>query len=128
MSLSVLVVDDEAYVCRIVRLILENAGYKVFQATNVEAGLALLREEKPDALTVDLMMPGMEEAEFGGLELLIKKQSELAIREIPSIVLTAAGMKADHALKRAEDLGAKATLRKPFSRRQLIETMRKILA
>jgi CheY-like chemotaxis protein len=125
---SVLVVDDEEYVCRVVRLVLEGAGYQVFQATSVEEGLRLLREHHPDALTVDLKMPGSTNPEFGGLDLLLAKERDKGIHDIPSLVLTAAGMQAELALERASAMGASSTLRKPFSQRQLIDAVERLLA
>ena len=127
MKPRILVVDDEMYIRRIVRLVLEKAGYEVLQASTAAEGLRILREAHPDALTVDLIMPGITGTEFGGLDLLEDKQADPEIREIPSIVLTAAGMQADIALERALALGAISTLRKPFSQRQLIEAVNQLL-
>jgi CheY-like chemotaxis protein len=127
MKQRVLVVDDEMYICHIVRLVLEDAGYDVLQANSAGEGLRILRDALPDALTVDLYMPGIKDTEFGGLDLLEHKQADPDIREIPSIVLTAAGMQADVALERAVSLGANATLRKPFSQRQLLEAVSSLL-
>jgi CheY-like chemotaxis protein len=128
MKPRILVVDDEMYIRRIVQIVLEKAGYEVLQATTAEDGLRVLRENTPDALTVDLIMPGMADSEFGGLDLLEEKQTDPLIRDIPSIVLTAAGMQADLALEKALKLGAIATLRKPFSQRQLIEAVNSLLS
>jgi CheY-like chemotaxis protein len=128
MKPRILVVDDEMYIRRIVRLVLEKAGYEVLQASTAEEGLRILREVRPDALTVDLIMPGFKGTEFGGLDLLEDKQSDPEIRDIPSIVLTAAGMQADVALERALSMGATSTLRKPFSQRQLIEAVNGLLS
>ncbi len=128
MKPRILVVDDEMYIRRIVRLVLEKAGYEVLQASTASDGLRILREARPDALTVDLIMPGLTGTEFGGLDLLEDKQADPDIREIPSIVLTAAGMQADLALEKAIALGAVSTLRKPFSQRQLIEAVNSLLA
>ncbi len=127
MKPRILVVDDEMYIRRIVRLVLEKAGYEVLQASTASEGLRILREVKPDAITVDLIMPGFKGTEFGGLDLLEDKQSDPDIRDIPSIVLTAAGMQADVALERALSMGAMSTLRKPFSQRQLIEAVNSLL-
>jgi CheY-like chemotaxis protein len=87
----------------------------------------MLKDSLPDALTVDLIMPGIADSEFGGLDLLEEKQTDPQIRDIPSIVLTAAGMQADLALEKALQLGATSTLRKPFSQRQLIEAVNNLL-
>jgi CheY-like chemotaxis protein len=127
MKPRILVVDDEMYIRRIVQIVLEKAGYEVLQATTAQDGLRMLKERLPDALTVDLIMPGIADTEFGGLDLLEEKQMDPQIRDIPSIVLTAAGMQADLALEKALQLGATSTLRKPFSQRQLIEAVNNLL-
>jgi len=127
MHYRILVVDDEEYFCRVVRLVLEDAGYEVVHATSVAEGLRLLREECPDAITVDLKMPGSGGQDFGGLDLLEAKWSDQSLRYIPSVVLTAAGTMADEALELASHFGARTTLRKPFSQHQLIETIAVLL-
>jgi len=127
MKPRILVVDDEMYIRRIVQIVLEKAGYEVLQATTAQDGLRMLKDSLPDALTVDLIMPGIADSEFGGLDLLEEKQTDPQIRDIPSIVLTAAGMQADLALEKALQLGATSTLRKPFSQRQLIEAVNNLL-
>ncbi len=57
---KVLVVDDEPDVCAFLSTVLEDNGAEVLVATNGEEGLELLRKEKPDLLTLDLSMPGMD--------------------------------------------------------------------
>jgi CheY-like chemotaxis protein len=120
MGSRILVVDDEDYLRRLVRFVLERAGYEVVLAASAEEGLKILREIHPDAVTVDLMMPGQS-----GLDLLEEKQADPSIRDVPSLVLTAVGIKAD--LERANSLGATATLNKPFSRTQLVDAIRNVL-
>jgi CheY-like chemotaxis protein len=127
MPQKVLVVDDEMYICQIVRLVLEGAGYDVLDANSAAEGLRILRESLPDALTLDLIMPGLKDSEFGGLDLLEIKQADPEIEGIPSLVLTAAGMRADEAIERALAMGANGTLRKPFSQRQLIDAVENLL-
>jgi CheY-like chemotaxis protein len=120
MRTRILVVDDEDYLRRLVRFVLERAGYEVVLAASAEEGLKILREIHPDAVTVDLMMPGQS-----GLDLLEEKQADPTIRDVPTLVLTAVGIKAD--LDRANSLGATATLNKPFSRTQLVDAIRNVL-
>jgi CheY-like chemotaxis protein len=108
----VLIVDDEDYIRRLVRLVLEKEGYEVLVASSAEEGLRLLREEHPDVITVDLMMPGQS-----GLDLLAEKQADPSIRDVPTLVVTAVGIRED--LDQANELGATATLNKPFSHQQL---------
>lgn len=108
----VLVIDDEDHMRRLIRRQLERAGFEVLQASSAKEGLRILRESKPDAVTVDLMMP-----DVGGLELLEEKNADPGIRDVPALVLTAVGWPED--LERAVQLGARAVLLKPFSQQEL---------
>lgn len=57
---NVLVVDDEATLVELCRIILENAGYKVRGAINGRDALQSIQEEMPDVVLLDVMMPGMD--------------------------------------------------------------------
>jgi len=120
MGARILVVDDEDYICRLIRFVLEDAGYEVLLAGSTEEGLKLLREAHPDIVTIDLMMPGRS-----GLDMLAEMQADPAIRDVPSLVVTAVGIQAD--LEQANKLGATATLNKPFSHQQLVDAIRGVL-
>jgi len=120
MGAQILVVDDEDYICRLIRFVLEDAGYEVLLAGSTEEGLKLLREAHPDIVTIDLMMPGRS-----GLDMLAEMQADPMIRDVPSLVVTAVGIQAD--LEQANKLGATATLNKPFSHQQLIDAIRGVL-
>jgi hypothetical protein len=115
-ALRILVIDDEAYARQLVRVILEREGYEVTAATSADEGLRLIREARPDLVTLDLMMPGRD-----GLDMLAEKQADPSIQGIPCLVISAVGLTAD--LHRALALGARATLRKPFSQRQLLDAV-----
>jgi two-component system phosphate regulon response regulator PhoB len=116
----ILVVDDQAYIRRLVRFVLERAGYEVMAAGTAEDALKLLKESHPDVVTVDLMMPGRS-----GLDLLAEKQADPEIRSIPALVVTAVGLRAD--IQQAQELGAQKTLAKPFSHRQLLDAVDSLL-
>jgi CheY-like chemotaxis protein len=105
---------------RLIRRQLERAEFEVMEAGSAEEGLRLMRESRPDAVTVDLMMP-----EVDGIDLLSMKRQDPAIRDIPALVVSAVGWQAD--LDRALALGAMATLTKPFSQRQLVEVLQALL-
>ena len=108
----VLVIDDEEHMRRLIRRQLERAGYEVELAGSAKEGLQMMRERRPDAVTIDLMMP-----EIGGLGLLAEKDADPSIRDVPALVLTAVGWQED--LERAIELGARAILLKPFSQQEL---------
>lgn len=120
MPLRILVIDDEAYARQLVRVLLEKEGFEVTLASSADEGLRLMRASRPDLVTLDLMMPGRD-----GLDMLAEKQADPAINGIPCLVLSAVGLNAD--LDRALALGARATLSKPFSQRQLLDTVRGVM-
>ena len=116
----VLVVDDEPHVCRLVRMVLEGAGYEVREAGSASEALRLIREHQPALLLLDLMMPGRS-----GLDLLGEIRQQPATADLPVVVVTAVGVQQD--LDQAAALGARATLAKPFSRAQLLQAVEQAL-
>jgi len=120
MGKCILVIDDEEYIRRMIGFVLERSGFDVLQASSINDGLEMMRTSRPDVITLDLMMP-----ERSGLDFLAAKQADPDIQGIPTIVITAVGIQAD--LEMAKQLGASMTLNKPFSQRQLIDTIRSVL-
>jgi len=58
MPKKIMVVDDEPYIARVIKFKLEQEGYIVISANDGVTGLAKIREEKPDMVLLDVMMPG----------------------------------------------------------------------
>jgi CheY-like chemotaxis protein len=121
MPATVLIIDDEIHMRRLTARMLELAGYSIIEAASGHQALALIQETRPDLITCDIAMPGMN-----GLEVLeiLKSQPETA--EIPVIMLTAVGDEKDAA--RATHLGAADYITKPFSSTNLVETIERHLA
>jgi signal transduction histidine kinase/DNA-binding response OmpR family regulator len=82
---TVLLVDDDPEALQLFGRVLASAPrhYRVLRATNGFDAMSLLRERRPDAMLLDLMMPGMD-----GYQVLREKSQDLAISEIPVIVIT----------------------------------------
>lgn len=57
---KVVVIDDEAHIRRVIELKLKNKGYSVVTATNGEEGLAFVKEQRPDVVITDIMMPKLD--------------------------------------------------------------------
>jgi hypothetical protein len=106
---TVLVIDDNADARELLRRFLSDEGYRVLEASSGEAGLALARQETPDAITLDVLMPGMD-----GWAVLTALKADPALAAIPVIMLT---MLEDRNLGFA--LGASEYVTKPFDREQL---------
>lgn len=117
MKETILVVEDEARIARLVRDYLENAGYRVLVAQRGDEGLALARTERPDLIVLDLMLPGLD-----GLDLCRTVRRDSLV---PIIMLTARAEEADRLV--GLELGADDYVVKPFSPRELVARVRAVL-
>jgi len=109
----VLVVDDEPHVGRIIQMKLEQGPFRVSLAYDGREAMDVLEQEKDVCLVLlDLMMPHLS-----GLDVLSTMRSDARWRDIPCIILTAAGEEQQHT--RAMQLGATEFLTKPFSPKKL---------
>ncbi len=81
---KILVVDDEPDVVDMLRMMLENASYEVVSAYDGKEGIEKAKQEKPDAIVLDLMMPGMD-----GFEACKEMKNDPDLKDIPVLVLTA---------------------------------------
>ena len=114
---TVLVVDDEPTLREVVVRYLERAGYRALEAGDGEEAEVLLRNQPPDLVILDLMLPGTD-----GLELCRRIREDSAL---PVIMLTARGEEADRIV--GLELGADDYVTKPFSPRELVARVRTVL-
>jgi excisionase family DNA binding protein len=114
----VLIVDDDEGLREFLRSNLEVEGYVVREAASAEDGLAVLEEEPPDLILLDVMMPGMS-----GWEMLQRVQERHGVGAIPVIMFSGKV----EAGAEAEERGAEAFLRKPFDPEQLLASTRQLL-
>ena len=121
MTVTVLIIDDEIHIRRLIAQMLELAGYRVVEAASGSEALRLIEETKPDVITCDIFMPGMT-----GFEVLEAIKSRPDTADTPVIMLTANGQEKDTA--RATALGADDYITKPFGSTNLIETIERQLA
>ena len=108
MSPRVLVIDDEAPIRLLCRVNLEAAGIEVLEAEDGPRGLALARDERPDVILLDVMMPGMD-----GWQVLEELLDDERTSGIPVVFLTARAELRDQA--RGLELGGIDYVTKPFS-------------
>ncbi len=120
MAETVLVIEDEKEIRDLLRYNLTRAGFQVAEAGDGEQGLRQVFAERPDALVLDLMLPGRS-----GLEILREVRSEPLTRDLPVIVLTARATEMDLLL--GFEHGADDYLTKPFSPRELVARLQALL-
>jgi len=114
----VLIVDDDRSLCKVLRGLLENAGFEVLTAYNVDEAESILQSEDPDLIITDLKMPGKS-----GMELL----AECRVRKpaMPVIMITAYGNIEDAVA--AMKQGAYDFISKPFDEDELLNVAKKAL-
>lgn len=110
---TILVVDDEEPIQELLRFNLEKEGYLVCVAKDGQEALKHAKNDQPDLIVLDLMLPGMD-----GLEVCRKLRSNPKFQQIPIIMLTAKGEEIDKVL--GLELGADDYMTKPFSPRELL--------
>ncbi len=116
-SHTILVIEDEQHIARVVKYNLERENYTVYLARDGVCGLKLARELLPDMVLLDWMLP-----EADGLEVLTELMNDERTRHIPVVMMTARGADAD--ADRATQLGASAYITKPFDNHTLFEAVR----
>ncbi|MHB0915643.1 MAG: response regulator [Thermoleophilia bacterium] len=116
----ILIVDDESSLRQLVRVNLEIDGMAVSEAVDGIQALEMVRDEPPDLILLDIMMPGKD-----GIEVLEELAADRSLREIPVILLTAKGALED--LEKGVSLGAQGHITKPFDPEQMVRTVKAAL-
>ena len=119
---NILIVDDDSSIQELLRIILTKNGYTVHQATDGEEAIHKYLEVNPDLVISDISMPKGD----GFNVAIIIRSKEKDGKKIPILLISA--FYDDHAnVKNAERCGADAFLPKPFTQKQLIEAVDKLL-
>jgi DNA-binding response OmpR family regulator len=118
---KILVVDDETDILMVVERRLQLAGYDVITASNGYDGLAAARSEGPDAIVLDLMLPGID-----GQQICTMLKRDLRFRDVPIVILSARSQLKD--VETSMQCGADAYVSKPFDYKVLLEQLEKLLA
>jgi CheY-like chemotaxis protein len=117
----VLIVDDDIGIRRIVELSLNSiAKWDVLSASSGAEGVAIAQIELPDAILLDVMMPGMD-----GIETFIEMQANPSTKPIPIILLTAKTKISEQQL--FNNIAIAGVITKPFKAPQLVDQIRSIL-
>lgn len=118
---KILVVDDESEAVELVEFNLKQAGYEIITAADGAEALSRARSNSPSLIVLDLMLP-----EMSGLEVCKTLRRDPFTSTIPIIMLTAKAAEIDRVL--GLELGADDYITKPFSPRELVLRVKKILA
>ena len=122
MTQTIVVIEDDAQIRRVVEGYLQQAGYRVFAAADGVAGLALVRRERPALLVLDLMLPGLD-----GWEMTRRLRSgdHPALAGLYIVMLTARVEETERVV--GLEIGADDYVTKPFSPRELVARVRAAL-
>lgn len=120
MAGRILIIDDEENIRELLKYNLQKEGYDILEAADGLAAVSMTKQEKPDLLVLDLMLPGLD-----GLEVCRTLKSNQDTAAIPIIMLTAKNEEVDKVL--GLELGADDYLTKPFSTRELVARIKAVL-
>ena len=121
MTYVILVVEDNERNLKLLRDVLEYAGYDVRVARTAEDGITLAVSEPPDLVLMELQLPGID-----GMEALRRLRASPRTADIPVIAVTAQAMKQDR--ERALDAGFNGYVEKPISVRAFPDQVRRFLS
>lgn len=115
-----LIVDDEEHVRKLLEVLLQNQGYQTLTASSGEEALALVAQQPPDLILLDIMMPGMD-----GYEVATRLKTDKTTSNIPIIMLSALG---EHSARLTGlEAGAEDFLSKPVDSAELWLRVRNLL-
>ena len=120
MARTILVIDDEPELVKLLDYNLSKAGYLVISARDGESGLAAARKHAPDAIILDVMMPGLD-----GWEVCKRLRQDPSTSALPVLMLTAKADEGDRVL--GLELGADDYVGKPFGVRELLARVKALL-
>jgi len=129
MTKKVLVVDDDPMLITYLKTLLEDNGYEVISAKDGNEGLEKTKKEKPDAITLDLLMPGKT-----GIKMFHELRRDESLKKIPVIVVT--GIATEYQgfsnfkdfLSKQKISAPEAYLEKPINEKEFISTLRQLLS
>jgi two-component system cell cycle response regulator DivK len=109
-------IEDNPQNLRLIKRMLSNTGYEVFEAQNGRDGLALIESQVPDLILLDINLPDIE-----GTDVALAVKANPLLRHIPIIALTANAMHGDR--ERLLKMGCEGYIAKPVSRMELNQTI-----
>ena len=116
---QVLLIEDEPNIIEAISFILSRDGWSVATHANGQTAMDAIRRHGPDALVLDVMLPGRS-----GYEILEDLRADPQFADTPVLMLTARGQQKDRDI--AERLGATRFMTKPFSNAEVLSALREI--
>jgi twitching motility two-component system response regulator PilH len=115
-----LIIDDSITVVTVIKKFLRSAGYETFEALDAETGLSMIREQTPELIFLDIMLPGMN-----GFTALRTIRRDPLTRDIPVIMMSGneQAMEQFYGLR----IGADDFMKKPFARDELFYRIERLL-
>lgn len=120
-GLTVLVVDDDPVILRLLQVNFEMEGHRVITATDGAEGLARVHDGRPDVVVCDIMMPNVD-----GLQLLEQLRADAATAGLPVVLLSAKAQ--SYEIERGLEAGADDYITKPFDPLELVERVAAVVA
>ena len=117
---TILYVEDNELNRKIVRHLLRRTSYRLIEAHDGEAGVAMAAEQRPDLILMDVQLP-----KLSGIEATRRLRAAPGTADTPIIAITSFALSGDE--QKAKESGATAYLAKPYSPRDLLGLIRKIL-
>ena len=118
---KILIIEDDKFLRELIVMKLKKESYDVLDAVDGEEGIKKIREEKPDIILLDLILPGID-----GFEVLSQIKSDPTVSSIPVIILSNLGQKED--IERGIELGATDYMIKAhFTPGEIVEKIKTIL-
>jgi DNA-binding response OmpR family regulator len=117
---KIVVLEDEPHITELLTHLFEKEGYIVRSYPDGITGFQKIKEEKPDILVLDLMIPGMD-----GLEVCKKVRGDASVSSLPILMLTAKGEESNKII--GLELGADDYMSKPFSQKELLSRVKAVL-
>ena len=117
---TILYVEDNEYNLKIVRQLLGRTSYRLIEATDGQLGVETALRELPDLILMDIQLP-----KLSGLDATRTLRADPKTAAIPIIVITSFALSGDD--QKAKDAGASAYLAKPYSPRELLQMIRKLV-
>jgi DNA-binding response OmpR family regulator len=120
MASLILIIDDEPSIVLSLEFLMKREGFEVAVAADGESALRSMAERRPDLVILDVMMPRLN-----GFEVCQRIRADAAYRGVRVLMLSARGRETE--VKRGLELGADAYVTKPFSTRDLLAEIRRLL-